>query len=319
MPGKGREPAPRVALTEGVAAVEAPERIEQEADVVDAPRHRSDVGVGGEEIRQIEMRNDAERRLESRDAAAGGGDPDRAAPIGAERERHLSARERRRRASARTAAGRLGIERIEGATEERAVGEGLVAELRGGGLADEDGAFRPKPGNRHRVVFGRGRFEEPRSHRGAHAGAHDEILCGIGQAVQRTAHASRRDLALRLPRGFERLIVGDADECVDAGLALVDAGEHAFHDLDRRDGPALHQGRELARAHSRQSPCSHEYSYSPLFVLDSRLRGSDGRWRQERANVLRISLRATRVVGLPPRVAHSIHRPPSTRRVWPVM
>ena len=179
------------------------------------------------------MRDDAERRLESHDAATGGGNPDRAAPIAAECERHLPARERRRRASTRTATGRIGVEGIEGATEERAVGEGLVAELRGGGLADENASFGPESGDRDGIALRDGCFEEPRSHRGPHSDAHDQVLGGVGQSVQRAAPAPGHDLTLRFPCRFERLVVGDADEGVDARLTLVDAGEHVFHDLYR--------------------------------------------------------------------------------------
>ena len=112
----------RSALAEGVAPIEAPQRVEQEADIADAPRHRADVGIGRTEIQQVEVRYHAERCLEACDAAAGGRNPDRSASVASERERDLSARERRIGTSARTAAGRIGVEGIERAIEERAVG-----------------------------------------------------------------------------------------------------------------------------------------------------------------------------------------------------
>ena len=77
--------------------------------VVEARREREDA-VG---------RDEPVARLEADDAAAGGGDPDRAARVGAERRLGETGRDRRRRAAARAARGAAGRGRVrDGAVVE---------------------------------------------------------------------------------------------------------------------------------------------------------------------------------------------------------
>ena len=70
---------------------------------VHARRDRADVVVARREREAALGRDEAVRRLEADDAAPRGGDPDRAAGVGSERELDVARRDRRRRAAARAA------------------------------------------------------------------------------------------------------------------------------------------------------------------------------------------------------------------------
>ena len=94
------------------------------------------------------------------------GSADRAAAVGAERERPLAGGDRRGGATRRAARGAREVPRIARGAEERAVGQRLVAELRRGRLADQDGAGLAEPPHRDRVLGrapGRRRSTSPSS------------------------------------------------------------------------------------------------------------------------------------------------------------
>ncbi len=179
------------------------------------------------------------------DAAAGGGNADRAAAIGAERERPHAGRDRHRRAAAEPPQVWAWLSGIERPAEERAFGEGLVAELRRGRLADQDrrrrpGRARPRP---HRRV-GHGIGEERRALRGRDALGIGQVLDRERDAVQRAQRLAGHQLRLG-DLGFGAGAFGaDRHEGVQFGL-LLDAGERRFDRLDGRDGPGPDRGSEI--------------------------------------------------------------------------
>src|SRR5262245_49816477 len=98
------------------------------------------------------VRNASEGGLESDNPAARGRKTEGASAISPERERPLSRRDRCCGATGRATGGARKIPWIPGDTEQRAVGERFVAELRGGRFPDEDRAGLAQPANGHSVL-----------------------------------------------------------------------------------------------------------------------------------------------------------------------
>src|SRR4029450_10604523 len=82
--------------------------------------------------------------------AGGGGQAPGPAPVRAQRERPLTGSDRRGGAAGRAPGSAREIPWVARGPEQRAVGERLVAELGGGGLADQDRAGLAQPPPRPR-------------------------------------------------------------------------------------------------------------------------------------------------------------------------
>ena len=206
-------------------------------------RHRANEGVGAEQIRRLRLRDRAQRGLQADDAAARGGNADGAAAIGAQRQRCHAHQRGHASAAGGAAAGVVGIPRVQRAAEQLGLGEGLVAQLRRGGLAQQDAAGRFQPRHRRCILLRHVIGEQLRSHRGAHAGGGGEVLGGERHAEQ------RRQRARGLPARHQRLGSGagllrrDGDEGVQP-LAFLDARQRRLHRLHRRDFPPGNGGSE---------------------------------------------------------------------------
>ena len=129
------------------------------------------------------------------------------------------------------------IPRVPRDAEQRAVGQGLVAELRRRRLADEDGAGLAQPADGHRVLGRHLVGEDQRAHRRPDALGEQQILDRERHAVERaeqvppaiTAASARRAAVARLVRGH-------GDERVHRRLERLDPREHG---VDHRDGRDL--------------------------------------------------------------------------------
>jgi hypothetical protein len=217
----------------GVRGIEADDHVEARGDLGDGPRHGPDVGRGREEIGLVDVRDTSQRGLEPDDAAARGGDADGAPAVGAEGQRSLAGGDRRRGAARRATRGAGAIPRVPRGAEERAVGQGLVAELGRGGLADEDGAGGPQAADGHRVL---GRYlvgEDQRAHRGPDALGEQQILDRKRDAVQRADIPACHQRRLRPAGPVPGLVCGHGDEGVHGRLERFDAPQHS---VDHRDG-----------------------------------------------------------------------------------
>ena len=218
-----------------VAIVGAGDHVEGQRRVAHGPRDRSgDAEVFPPGKRRM-LRDAAPRRLEAVDPAEGRGDPQRAAAVGAERDRTEPARHGRRGAAARSARCHLEVPWVSGDAEQRVVGHGLVAELRRVGLAQEHRARRAQPARGDRVFFRHRVAEEPRAAGRAQAAREDHVL-------ERQRHAVESADRLALDHGdlgfagvAQRDVAGDQAERVQPGIERLDPGQDGFGDFDGGD------------------------------------------------------------------------------------
>jgi hypothetical protein len=188
-------------------------------------------------------RHGAARRLEADHTAVGGRDPQRAAAVGAQRERHHAGRDGRR-AAAGGAAGVAGqVAGIAGAAVRTRLGEPPDRQLRHAGLADDDRAGRAQPP--HQLVVGGfgGIRRRRRPVPGGQPGDRDVVL-------DRQRYAGERQLgevgaARQLGRGAPGLVRRDALKGADARVAGRDPGEAGVDNLARGTPPGAHGSRDL--------------------------------------------------------------------------
>jgi hypothetical protein len=261
----------------GIARVDTGDRVEAGGRLRHGSRHRSDVRRRREEIGLMDVRHASKRGLEPDDAAAGGGDPDRAAAVGAEGQRGLSARDRGGGASGGAARGAREVPWVPRHAEQRAVGEGLVSELRRGGLADENGAGLAEPSHGHRVLGGHLGGIDQRPHRRADPLGEHEVLHGEGHAVERPEPFTTHHRGLGAPRGVARLVRRHRDERVDGGLKRLDAREHRIHHRDGRHLLGTDQAGEGQRVDVDHGRCLRVILTSPSASRPRRARRTPSR------------------------------------------
>ena len=205
----------------------------------DRPGHGTDRrvvdGIPGAHVR-VAARNAALGRLEAVDAVQAGGDSDAAAPVAALRHRGEAGSHRGARTAAGPSGSPLGVPGISAGTVDQILGGAGEAEFGGVGLADDDPAGVLHPLHAEGVaggdLIGRNRAV-------GEADALDalQILDGHGNSVQRSQRLARQDRRLRLPRLFQRQIVGDGDEGSQPGIVTVDPLQRGLHQLHRRQLP----------------------------------------------------------------------------------
>ncbi len=193
-----------------------------------------DIGLIAKRVLHLAVRNDAIALLQPDNTVAGCRNPGRAAAIRRDRKGREAAGNRNGRASARSSARPRSAPGIARAAEQRGIRQALGAELRCRGLADQDGALRAQPGNRHGVIVGNvvlvGNSPEGRSH----APGVDQILHRERDAVKQAQRPAGHDLPLRGPRRSHGLVAAKRDEAVQIGLQPLGAVEDGAGYLDGR-------------------------------------------------------------------------------------
>src|SRR5262249_37315374 len=113
-----------------VARIRPLDRVEHPRGIIDGARHRPDMGDIAKGRGWVD-RYGAEGRFNAGDAAERGRDADRAAGIGADRERTNAGRQRRGAAATAAAGTALEVPRVAADAGERRVGDRLPAEFWG--------------------------------------------------------------------------------------------------------------------------------------------------------------------------------------------
>ena len=217
-----------------------------------------DVGNGRGEwpevIERARQRDDAlgrnltDGRLQSNDAAGGGGDADGSARVAAERRQRHAGGDRNRRSAARPSRRPRRIDRIANGTERGVLARRAERELVEIGLANQHGARMPQLRDDRRIRGCDVPLAYPRRRRRRDARDVDQILDGDRHAVQRTAIAAGGELAIRDLRIAARLLRHHGNERVEPRLQLRDAAEALFGEFARGDfTPAELAGKFLDR------------------------------------------------------------------------
>ena len=191
-------------------------------------------------------RHPPEARLETDQATVRGGQPDRAADIGADVEGSVPRRGRGAGAGARPrripvespGVSRDAVDAGQAGRQHAVVGHGGLAEDHAPGLAHAGGRRRIGGGGR-RVLVGAG------ADRRRVAARVDVLLDGDGHAVEGGTGGVRAPARLRRPRRRERPVAVHAVHRVEPRLPQVDAREQGSGDLDGRQGAAGVGGRQL--------------------------------------------------------------------------
>ena len=216
-----------------IARVGAGQHGEEERDVVHGPGHRSHVRERAPSGRRP-GRDAAGGRLVADDAAPRRRDPDRAAAVGAHRERAQSGGQRGRRAAAAPAGAALEIPRVPRDARERAVRDELVAELRGGGLPEDHRPVLAQARDRRSVVEPRLiRAHRARALKRRHASGEEDVLHGHRDPVEEALRLAAGPAGLAGPRGLERALGIQAAIRVHRAVQRLDPGERGPGGLHR--------------------------------------------------------------------------------------
>ena len=178
------------------------------------------------------LRNPPVGRLEADQPAQRRRNADRAAAVRAETDGPESGGHRGRRAAARAARCALEIPRVARGAEERIVGERLVAELRGVGLAEDDRAGRAQATHRDGVFFRDQVGEEPGAAGGAQAARVEHVLQRHRYSVEWTERLALHHRDLRLAghdagEGGRHQAIG-----IETRVELLDTSEQSSGQLD---------------------------------------------------------------------------------------
>ena len=227
-------------------------RVEHQGGILGGARQRPVhlARIPGERHRVV--RRQPRRRPDADDAAERRRNADRAAEVGALRERQHAGRDRDRRAAGRAGRAERRIPRIAGRAEQRVDGVGAGGEFRRVGLGQHDGARGLEPAHdlgvlgRHMVLV------ERRAEGGADAGGQRDVLDADRQAVQRRRAARRARPPASAARAASRACVGgERDDRVELRVDPLDHGEMRVEHLDRADGARCGSARASSRADLR--------------------------------------------------------------------
>ncbi len=225
---------------------------EEVGGVLHGPRERADLVERRAEGEQAVARDAAVGRLEADDAAQRRRLADRAAGVGAERDRREAGRDRDRRAAARSARDAIERPRVARHAERRVLGRRAHRELVAVGLAEDDRAGRFEALDGGRGVGRHEALEDPRG-RGRRHVARAEVV------LHRHRHAEQRPIGgggvlgveRRGPRQHPRRI--DVQEGAEPAAGRVpavepgDARQERLGDLGRRCLLAANRLARLAR------------------------------------------------------------------------
>ena len=207
---------------------------------------------------QAVARHPAVRRLHADRAGDRAGLADRAAGVGADRERRLERRDRGRAEPPPEPPGmRVEVPRVVGRAVGRVLGGGAHRELVHVGLAEDRQPGRAQPGDHGRVVRRDPALEDPRAAGRRQPSGGEDVLDRDRYAVERRSRATRRRGARRRAAASrERALGVDVQERVHRAVDLGDPVEVGLGDLDA-GGLAGRRARRRARrrcaASSRRS------------------------------------------------------------------
>ncbi len=232
----------------GIARLVAGQDVEQRGGVCDGPGDRPG---GREALERRERRcgDSSSRRLEAEDAAAGGGNPDRSASVGAVCERHEPGRQGGGSSSTGPTGRALRIPRIPGHAVELGLRECHGSELRRVRLAEEHESGVAQPSNDRGVEVGHVVGERAARVRRTNA-------CGRREVLDCDRDASKRaivDGGICCSRVFECLVTADGDERVQDGVESGDALEVELRELDCGEPALSNEARLLGGREERKA------------------------------------------------------------------
>ena len=238
------------------------DRVEQR-HVGDRPPHRAD-GVAGAADRHhrigvviAALRSAvADRGTQTDGAGQRGGNAGRAAGVAAEPGGDDAGGDRRRGAAGGAAGNARHVMRIlHRAGERRGIGrgdaEGKLVQI---GLADHDGAGIDQLLQRRRIGLRPRIAQRLGAAGGRHIGGVDVVLHHDRQTGERRQWAPGRHRLIDLPRGRERAVGVQGDECIEV-LHLLGAGERGLDRIGRGHALVADRGNDGRGALRRGSAC----------------------------------------------------------------
>ena len=220
---------------------------EQQRRILDRARERPDLVERRGERHEAVAGNQAVGRLETHDAAERRGLADRAAGVGAERQRRLAGRDGRGRAAGAAARHPREIPGIGGGLKGRVLRRGTHRKL-----IHVEPAPQHRPGvlepARDRGVVGRDEVRQhPAGARQRLAGHGDDVLEADRNAVERSPHLPRRAARVGGAGLGQRVGLVEGIERLHPVLHRPGAGDERRRELDGRDSPCLEQRGEFGR------------------------------------------------------------------------
>ena len=197
--------------------------------------------------RQRPDRNSRARRLDAVAAGKGRRDADRSAAIGPQLEGAHAEHGGCRRSAGRSTRRLARVPRIAGHAGEGAVGNGLPAEFRHRGFADDDRTVLAKPGDCRRVMRLRLRGGQSRAEPGRHAGDQDVVLDADRNAVEEPLGHARHPARFGLVGATQRALTIDVAIGVDDAVEALDPFQDRAHGLHRRQNFPPVAGDKFAR------------------------------------------------------------------------
>ena len=211
--------------------------------------------IPGERHRMV--RRQAGCRADADDAAERRRDSDRAAEVGALRDRQHAGRNRHGRTAGGAGRAEFRIPGIAGGAEHLVDGVRAGCEFRRVGLGENDGAGGFQAAHDLGVLVGNVVLEKRRAEGGADARRHRDVLDADRQAVQRPERCAAHHRVFRRACRHARLIRRERDDGVELRVQALDVRQMRVQNLDRTDGAAADQRRQLAGGLPRQRSIRH--------------------------------------------------------------
>ena len=233
----------------GVARVGSGEHRHRDVDVADGPRDRArDLEIVEDRGKPVGARHPPDGRLQPEEAGVRGGPPDRAAAVGAERQRRHAARDRRDGAAARSAGRQRRVPGVARRAEERVVGVALQGQLGDIGLAEDDGAGAAQPRHRQLVGVRNEVGVEPRAPGRAQAPDEQVVLDRHRNAVEGAQRRALRPARGARPRRRAGALRIERDDRIQHRVQPPDARLGGVERLERRERALGEERRQLRRA-----------------------------------------------------------------------
>ena len=219
----------------------------QQRGVEHGAAERSGLVEGGRERDQPVTRHRAVGRLVADDAGDGRGLADRAAGVGANRQRGLVGGDGCAGATAGAAGDPAQVPRVVGREVGRVLGGRAHRELVHVGLAEHDDAGRLDPAADRRVPRRYPALQDLRAGGGRDAFGDYDVLHGQRNAGQRTQFLAVGPAPVHRSGGRERALAVDVQERLDVGVHRLDPVEVGLRDLHGADLARGDQGAEVGR------------------------------------------------------------------------
>ncbi len=212
----------------------AADELVEEGGVEHRAGDRADLVEGVGEGDEAVARHPAVGRLHPDRARHGTGLADRAAGVGAERQRRLVRRDGGGAATAGPAGDAGEVPRVVGRAEGAVLGGGAHRELVHVGLAEDRQAVAAEPRDDRGVVRRHPAVEDPRAAGGRQATGGEHVLDRDRDAVQGAPGLARLAPAVGLLGGAQRSLGVDVQEGMDGAVHLGDPVEVGLRQCDAR-------------------------------------------------------------------------------------